>query len=251
MKKLSKFRSGKIVLRLIEDLSELPNKHTMCMDKMALGGNEKHQKLMLKIADRSGIKVVDYYPERGQVDIAEDISIILDHRVDDAQRKLNGEPLYERSERQIGFDVDEKLKQAALEFEENNIPSSGPCKTLLGEIFRAIQRIQYRAFNDGDLYFDPGSPSFMSYIFLRSQIDELNHHSKFAWDEKTGRHEYEFTDPFLIEHSWDGKIFDIIEDRLGLTANFIKYQIMDLLLNGKIEDSPNEFDSRDYSSLKK
>ena len=48
-----------------------------------------------------------------------------------------------------------------------------------------------------------------------------------------------------------GKIvLGLIEDAIDKTANYIKYQIMDLLLNGKIEDTPNEFDSRDFKSLK-
>ena len=250
MKELTKYQKGKVVLGLIEDLSELPNKDILVVDKMAICGDEGEKKLILKIAERSGIKVTDYYPERGQVDIAEDISITLDDRVRDGQRKIEGEPRRKFSTREIDFNVSEELKLAAQQFEEKNIPPSGPCNTLLGEIFRAIQRIQYRAFNDGDICWDPGSPSFMSYIFLRSQVDMLNF-SQAAYNEGTGEYKFEFTDPFLVEYSFDGRISDVVEDDLATTANFIKYQIMDLLLNGKIEDSPNEFDSRDCSSVKK
>jgi hypothetical protein len=75
-------------------------------------------------------------------------------------------------------------------------------------------------------------------------------YSEAAANEEIGEYGFEFTDPFLVKYGYDGKISDVVEDHLATTANFIKYQIMDLLLNGKIEDSPNEYDSRNCSSLK-
>jgi hypothetical protein len=254
-KKLSTFQKGKIVLKLIEDLKEVPNNKiegvygkVMCVDMGTLSSS-KEDKIILKIAERAGIPITDHYPERGQVNIAEDLSITLDMRIDNATRKLNGEQRYVGSTREIEFAVSDTLKEATEQFEEKNIPPSGTCNTLIGEIFRAIQRIQYRAFNDGDEYFDPASPSFLSYIFLRSQVDLLNY-SQSARNEETGKYGFEFEDEFLVKHSFDGKISDVVEDHLATTANFIKYQIMDLLLSGKIEDKPNVYDSRDCSSLK-
>jgi hypothetical protein len=254
-KKLSTFQKGKIILQLIEDLNEVPNNKiegvygkVMCIDKGTLSSS-KEDKIILKIAERVGIPITDYYPERGQVNIAEDLSIALDVRIDNATRELNGEKRHIGSTREIEFAVSDELKKATEKFEEKNIPSSGPCNTLIGEIFRAIQYMQYRAFNDGDDFVDPASPSFLSYIFLRSQVDLLNY-SQAARNEETGEYEFEFTDPFLVEHSFDGKISDVVEDHLATTANFIKYQIMDLLLNGKLEDKENEYDSRNCSSLK-
>lgn len=244
-KKLSTFQKGKVVLGLIEDLKNLPNKNAVYMNP-----HYSDAKLMKKIAERAGIKVTDWM-EKGVVDIADDVSVALDTRIEDTIRKLNGEPRYSSSfGRDIEFGVEEKLKEAVDEFEKKNIPSSGPCNTHLGEIFRAIQYIQYRAFNDGDLAWDPGSPSFMSYIYLRSQIDDLNY-SKFAYNNESGEYTFEFTDPFLSNPRYDwGQISDVIEDSLAKTADYIKYQIMDLLLNGKIEDRENEFDSRDFRKLK-
>jgi hypothetical protein len=49
----------------------------------------------------------------------------------------------------------------------------------------------------------------------------------------------------------DGKISTVIEHSLAKDADFIKAQLIDLLENGKIQDKPNEWDSRDYSRLDK
>jgi hypothetical protein len=39
------------------------------------------------------------------------------------------------------------------------------------------------------------------------------------------------------------------EDKLALTANFMKYQLMELIISGQIKNSSNEYDSRDFTSL--
>jgi hypothetical protein len=237
-KKLSAFRRGKIVLGVIEDLKNLPNKNIMCINDGYSDG-----KLYEKIAKRSGIQVVGY-GYGSEVDITEDISITIDCRIDDLDRKLNdGRSRSYSNHRDIEFPVSEKLKLAVDAFEKENIPSHGTCNTTLGEIFRAIQYIQYRAFNDGDLPWDTGSPTFMSYVYLKHQIDKLNYNRDIYGDG------FEFQDEYLAKYGY-GEISDVIEDNLAKTADFIKYQIMDLLLNDKIKDSNNEFDSRNFSSLK-
>jgi hypothetical protein len=43
----------------------------------------------------------------------------------------------------------------------------------------------------------------------------------------------------------------MIEDELAMGLNFTKYQLIDLLLNEKIEDVNNRFDSRDYTTLER
>lgn len=241
-KELSKFQRGKVILGLINNLKELPNKHDVYMDSYY-----SDAKLMKKIADRAGIRW-DEWAEKGVINIAEEVSITLDDRIHKATLRLNGETR-DRSmySHDIEFKVDEKLKEACIEFEKKNIPSSGPCSTHIGEMFRAIQYIQYRAYNDGDLCWDPGSPSFMSYVYLRSQVDQLNYSNQ-SFNEDTGKYRFEFTDEFLLRHDC-GQISDLIEDPLAQTANYIKYQLMDLMINGKLKDFENEFDSRDFKSL--
>jgi hypothetical protein len=235
--KLSAFRRGKIVLGVIEDLKNLSNK-----DKICINDGYSDGKLFKKIAERTGIQMVGY-GYGSEVDITEDISITIDCRIDDLDRKLNGGyPRSYSNHRDIEFNVSEELKLAVEAFEKKNIPSSGTCNTTLGEMFRAIQYIQYRAFNDGDLPWDTGSPTFMSYVYLKHQIDRLN----YSRDSSVG---FEFQDEYLAKYGY-GEISDVIEDHLAQTANFIKYQIIDLLLNEKIKDTSNEFDSRTFNSLK-
>jgi hypothetical protein len=236
--KLSAFRRGKIILEVIEDLKNLSNKDKICINDGYSGG-----KLFKKIAERTGIQMVGY-GYGSEVDITEDISITIEDRIDVLDRKLNGEkPRSYSNHRNIDFPVSEELKLAVEAFEKKNIPSSGTCNTTLGEIFRAIQYIQYRAHNDGDLPWNTGSPTFMSYVYLKYQIDKLNYNRESDGDG------FEFQDEYLAQYN-HVEISDVIEDQLAQTANYIKYQIIDLLLNEKIKDTSNEFDSRDFSSLK-
>ena len=90
----------------------------------------------------------------------------------------------------------------------------------------------------------------MSYIYLQSMVDKLNYSSQ-SYNEETGQHEFEFTDSFLQEHSWDGRISNVIESSLAEDGEFIKYQLIDLLSNGKLKDEPNEYNSRSYTRLNK
>jgi hypothetical protein len=238
-KKLSSFQKGKIIFDIIESLSNIKNKDIMFVP------SESHP-MIVKIAEKSGIPVLRW--DFDGIDISEDISLAFEDMEFKLLGKLNNMPLPQGFKHDIEFEVSENLKKLTEEFERENIPSSGPCKTLIGEIFRAIQRIQYRAYNDGDVPWDVTSPTFISYIFMKHQINILNY-SSFSYKE-TGQHEFEFTDEFLKERSWRGKISDMVETHLCQDLNFTKYQLIDLLSNGKIKDSKNRFDSRDYT-LKK
>jgi len=166
--------------------------------------------------------------ERGYVDIDEYITLTRDELEMRLQRKLKGKKTPIQQHNYGGrewkeFPISEELKQLTEKFEKENIPESGPCKTRIGEMFRAIQRIQYRRYNDGDEWFIIGSDSFMSYIYLVSMVDELNWSSD-NWNEEEGKHFFEFTDNFLQQNSWEGQINYMIEDSLARDAEFIKYQ---------------------------
>jgi hypothetical protein len=242
--KLSDYRKAKIVLYIIEQLKEIENKDIFRSD----GEDE----IINKILKRAGWNLTTSN-EAGLVDIDEYIQLTYDELEDKLIKKLYPRPSYSvrnRMMEKLTFNVNEELKQLTEKFEKDNIPDSGPCKTLIGEMFRAIQRIQYRVFNDGDLWYVIGSDSFMSYIYLQSMIDKLNW-SHQSYNEETGEYKFEFTDSYLQEHSWDGKISHIIESSLAEDAEFIKYQLIDLLSNGKLKDKPNEYDSRSYTKLNK
>lgn len=246
MKKLTKYQKAKIAIQIVNLINEIPNKgifYVRC---------EEDNTLVEKIAKRSKIHISGYVGEGSKVDIGEYINLTYEDIEDRWERKLQGDRVRigNHGTRMLPeFQVSDDLKELVKKFEEENIPSSGPCKTTLGEMFRAIQRIQYRVHNDGDKWYIIGSESFMSYMYLISMIDKLNY-SSHSYNENIGNHEFKFNDEFLIENSWDGKISDVIEYSLAEDAEFIKYQLMDLLSNGKIEDTINEFDSRDFSKLK-
>jgi hypothetical protein len=241
MRQLSNYQKAKIVVGIINDLKEIKNKTHFYIDFEDDG-------IMSKISKKTGIPLGRNH-EAGMVDISEYIQITFDireYRLIREQHSPN-HSIFRRPDPKF---YDDEFKDKIKLFEDKNIPSSGPCETLIGELFRAIQRIQYRAFNDGDDFCDVGSPSFMSYMFLISQIDELNYSST-SYNEEKGQHEFEFTNKFIKENSWDGKISTVIEHSLAKDADFIKAQLIDLLENNKLKDIPNEWDSRDYSKLDK
>ena len=133
---------------------------------------------------------------------------------------------------------DEQYAKIA-EFEKKHIPDHGPCKTIIGELFRAMQRIEYRAGNDGDCYFTIGTPTFESFLFILSTIDEIN----FNW-----LYEKEFTPstPLLFnwfqdnQIHWDGMLYEL---------EMIKIILIELLEARIITDRKNEVDSRSFTKI--
>lgn len=241
MKELSNFQKAKIVIEIINRLNELEDKSHLTIEPY--GGEDED--LMQKIAKRTGIQFRDRC-EAGIVPINEYIQLTFDEEEDRIQRNGNPPNRPTRPRGMPGFEFPEELTKLIEEFEKKNIPSSGPCRTRFGEIFRAIQRIRYRAFNDGDLPWIIGSPSFMSYMFLISEIDRLNYSN---YNDEIGGYGFEFEDPFLQEMSWDNKIFVEVEDPLCQGLEITKHQLIELINTGKITDSKNYWNSRDYTSL--
>lgn len=246
---LSKYQKLRIAVQVVELCKELPNK-----DIFYIHFNRCEKDLNQAIAKKAGIHISHHTMESGYVDIDEYITLTRDELEMRLYREIKNQKTPKQQHNLHGrewkeFPVSEQLKELTIKFEKENIPESGPCKTRIGEMFRAIQRIQYRRYNDGDEWFIIGSDSFMSYMYLVSMVDELNWSSD-NWNEEIGKHFFEFTDPFLKENSWEGRINDIIEDSLARDAEFIKYQLVDLLSNEKLKDIPNGYDSRNFSKLK-
>lgn len=135
-----------------------------------------------------------------------------------------------------------EFRKLAEEFESKNIPSSGPSKTLIGEIFRSIQYIQYRSFNDGDLPWNILSPTFESYVFVLTQIEYLN--------REYGKHcSFKFKDVIYCNEEPERELTSMIEDHSCLDANFIKYELIELLNSGQIKNERNDFDSRRFLKI--
>lgn len=245
---LSKFQKLRFLVNTLNSVKEL---HEDCKRFLYLNSEDRYfeRGKIDKISKKTGIRVCSY-PEAGLVDLNEYISLtqdILEHEA--TYKKIKGSKGPDRF-RIFDEEFYEDLKIRIEKFEAGNIPSSGPAKTLIGEIFRAINYIQYRAFNDGDDFFVIGTPSFTSYIFVMSQIDLLNY-SHSSYNESRGEHYFEFTEPFLEKINYDGKISTCIEDSLGRDADLIKAQLLDLLDNGVITDVDNEWNSRSYEKIVK
>jgi len=241
---LSKIQKLRISVRIINALKE--NKHPLFYI------NEYGSDLNKLIATKSGIPL-SYNREAGMIEINEYILLTQeDWEMELVRKEMGDRRRFNHSVKRFQeFEqVGEELIAQTKEFEDTNIPKSGPCKTLVGEIFRAIQYIQYRAHNDGDQWFIIDSPTFLSGMFLQSMIDELNWSSD-SYNEETGQHKFQFTNKFVKENSWEGRISNTIEHSLAKDADFIKYQLMDLLTNGKIKDVPNIYDSRNFIKLNK
>lgn len=247
MKEISKISKLRFALEIVEDLKQLNCPYFYFQD----GYNSPNKSLEYRIAKKAGVPIESNGQQAGLVDISEYILLTMDEWTHREQKRLMGDrvrrpsgPFHEGPK----FEVSDELKALTEKFEKDNIPSSGPCKTLIGEMFRAMQRIQYRAFNDGDSWYVINSESFMSYMYLISKVDELNWSSA-SYNNETGQYSFEFTDQFLIKNSWDGRISSMVEYSLAQDVEFIKYQLMDLLSNGKIEDKVNDRDSRSFKKI--
>lgn len=245
MKTLSKTQKAKLCIDIINDLKQLDNKSIFYV-------MDNDDDIIVKIAKRCGIKTSMYSGEAGMIDISEYIRITYDNREDHILHILHDRKRYCGISKEIDFadmfKVSDSLVKITKDFESNNVPDSGMAKTEIGEIFRAIRYIQYRAYNDGDIYYEIGSPTFMSYMFIISKIDELNHSSSF-YNSKSGQYSCDFTDTYLKDLSCDGIISDVIESKFAGDALYIKYQLMDLLSNNMLVDRLNNVDSRSYEVI--
>ena len=249
---LSKIQKLRFLVNTLNSVKEL---HEDCKRFLYLNSEDRYfeRGKLDKISKKTGVSVCSH-PEAGSVDLSDHITItqdILEHEA--TYEKIKGPfkgPKCPDRFQIFEEEFYEDLKTRIGKFESGNIPSSGPAKTLIGEIFRAINYIQYRAFNDGDDFFVIGTPPFESYIFVLSQVDLLNY-SHASYNESRGEYYFEFKEPVLEKMNYDGKISTCIEDRLGRDGDLIKAQLLDLLDNGVLEDRENIWDSRTYKKIVK
>lgn len=221
-------------------------------------GNFRRDEFDEKILKDIKIPIYDHGQEAGKIDIGEYISMYIDdikyqgkpERVFTGKRDPFAGPKMlpiniDSDKHTPGEMVEAKLSEVELEkiakFEKTHIKSSGPSDTVIGELFRAFQRIEYRAGNDGDNYCCIGTPSFISYLFINSTIDIIN----WSWLYEK---EFKLENPILgcwshgNQIGWDGMLFEI---------KFIQLVLIELLETGVIVDRPNEIDSRDFTRIKK
>ena len=248
-----KVKEVDFILELNEELKKLEDIKELYIEKSYVDDfNEIDPRILegVKIPIRPGIQ------ECGNVDIGEYISLYLDdikyhgkpERVFSNGRNPFGGPKEipvfsgdksgpsEMLKCVITAEEEEKIKQ----FEKIHIKPSGPSDTIVGELFRAFQRIEYRAGNDGDNYMCIGTPSFESLLFIMSTLDMIN----WSWlYEKEVKLKNPLLNVWIFDNriTWEGELFEI---------KFIQLIFIELLETGVIKDRPNEIDSRDFMKIK-
>lgn len=210
-----------------------------------------------KILEDVQIPVTNYGQECGRVDMGEWISIYLSDLKHDGkpQRVFNKRhnPFNRPETMPIGMigkggptdvvkvKLTEEQYAKIAEFEKKHIPGHGPCETMLGELFRAMQYVEYRAGNDGDCYHTIGTPSFISHLYIMSTLDVIN------WNWLYEK-ELNLSTPLLNAWVWDNKIH---WDGMLFEFEMIKMILIELLEAGVIKDHDNDVDSRDFTQIKK
>jgi hypothetical protein len=207
--------------------------------------SKEQQKFITKKFSNILYKESDYY-----VDISEDIKMIF-YIIENNEKFIISKDIKPIDMNKLCGH--ENLMKKVEDFEKYNIPKSGKCETIIAEIFRAINYIQYRAHNDGDLYFDINNYTYSSYIFIQSAIKKLLLDCNLIDT---------IENPFSDECKkivWNGvwdifaqqpiSIYDmlfVLEDPYGLELNITKIGLMDLMSSGRIKDCKNDLDSRDF-----
>ena len=242
------------ILELNEELKKLDGiRELYICQSYADEFNEIDERILKEVK----IPILDGGQECGKIDIGEFISIYLDdikyrgkpERVFASGRNPfrgpEGIPIFnsgKSSPREIlKCEITPEEKEKIEQFEKNHIKSSGPSDTVIGELFRAFQRIEYRAGNDGDNFLCVGTPSFESFLFIMSTLDTIN----WSWlYEKKIELKNPLLQCWIFDNriTWEGELFEM---------KFIQLIFIELLETGVIVDRKNDIDSRDFTRIKK
>jgi hypothetical protein len=241
---IAKYRAGvEVKVDLVELLSKAPHLKNLiyCIDTR-LRQNEEDT-LINKVAKKSGITNSNN-PTSGIIDISEFIELSIEEILYIPSKER--ESVKRASRKYQNPLITPEMEKTIETFEKENVPKEGPAKTLIGEIFRACQFIRYRAFNDGDLPWVISSPSFISHIFILSQLDNIEYDSNRMVNGEYP--DFTFNDTLLHRFFPCGLIF-LIESRDAFETDFLKAGLLELLESGQIEDKPNEWDSRTFTKI--
>jgi len=134
--------------------------------------------------------------------------------------------------------VSKNLEKLNSKYFDELIPSQGKCDTLEGEMLRAINRIIYRYYNDGDIFYrgygiETAGPaeSFLTGSSeipqnLRSQFEQLLDPNQFTNEYEEGGKEYEHNIEEVLNiiltyiQSKEGNYTPNSEDMLDFDPNF-------------------------------
>lgn len=215
--------------------------------------NEPLNKIIDLIAIKTKIQKSDnHYFDNSYVNISEYIEFMIDdlHERFIKSKGFGNVNSSHGIRHREEFKVSEKLKQKTLDFEKTNVKLSGPSNTLIGEIFRALQYIEYRANNDGDLPWLLHNPNFVSLIFVQKFIEKF-HNKHFDYNDM--RTKLKYTDKYLSDLNSECNSYPInsfFETKDCYEVQLTKYQLIDLLESGQIQDEPNNIDSRSFNKIK-
>lgn len=242
------------ILELNEELKKLEDiRELFICQSYADDFNEIDERILKEVK----IPIHQGGQECGKIDIGEYISIYLDdikyqgkpERVFSNGRNPFGGPKEisisngDKSEPKeiLKCEITPEEAEKIAQFEKKHIKLSGPSDTVIGELFRAFQRIEYRAGNDGDNFLCIGTPSFESFLFIMSTLDTIN----WSWlYEKKIELKNPLLNVWVFDNriTWEGELFEM---------KFIQLIFIELLETGVIEDRKNDMDSRDFTRIKR
>lgn len=251
--KKSEVKEVDFILELNEELKKLE-----CIRELFVGQSyaEEFNEMDERILKEVKIPIHPGGLECGRIDIGEYISLYLDdikYKGKPERVFFNGRNPFRGPKEIPVFSGDKSGPREMLkceitpeeeakiaQFEKTHIKPSGPSDTIIGELFRAFQRIEYRAGNDGDNFMCIGTPSFESFLYIMSTLDIINW--SWLYDK-----EIQLKNPLLQvwvysnRITWEGELFEI---------KFIQLILIELLETGVIKDRPNDMDSRDFMKIK-
>lgn len=141
-----------------------------------------------------------------------------------AEKRAKGQVLYDKFVEIVDNTTDENKRRDQID--DLLIPNSGKCETKAGELMRALQRLLYRKWNDGDMFYcDYG-------------LETCASSAAYLMDESTG-HIYDILRDIMDDLSEDDTRYD--KALKAVEQALIKY----LYNNPELFGEPCE-DSRDY-----
>lgn len=141
-----------------------------------------------------------------------------------------------------------ELDSIEQELSNRLVPASGKANTLGGEMLRAIERLIYRYFNDGDvLTLDYGIETCMSsYLFLEDMLDILD---IISFTECRGGVSWTKPECDPMAASYKETAFDYSDNDKYQDALYnLLAVVIDFIQNDERAKNPNDYNSRIWRS---
>lgn len=228
-------------LQIINRLKELQNIPYICvnLEQLKSSVSDINEIINFLNIEKPFLLISEYDYEH--IDITDDIidTIIdtieyLEEEKKPSKNKIKGIP--------DCFKLSEEELNLIQKYENKYIPKEGKSKFLIGEILRAIQYIEYRFINDGELPYNIISSSYPSYLFLKfifNQINEQNFNGEMA--------SYTLQLSERFEDFFDNKLDVILDGFILGECSIMKLAIIHLIETKQIQlNKLNNFESRNF-----